>query len=187
MLNSDDCFEPTRIDEMVEAVAATDADWGFSAVSCIDASGVPVKDTDGCARGLDRRGRGPDPRKRHGRFGAPGREQCRGLHRQSFLFQETLRPPRRIRQPSLQPRLGFLLARALALRALLRAPAPVPLPRPREQHDQGTELRDPAGSFEHAVRLPFGRIDPAADQSAGAVPPQPRHSLRRAPPRDGRR
>ena len=43
------------------------------------------------------------------------------------------------------------------------------------------------GSFEHAVRLPFGRIDPAADQSTGAVPPQPRHSLRRPPPRDGRR
>jgi len=46
ILNSDDCFEPSRLEEMVEAVAATDADWGFSAVSCIDGSGVPIKDAE---------------------------------------------------------------------------------------------------------------------------------------------
>ena len=40
VLNSDDCFEITRIAEMVNAVAGVGADWGFSAVSCMGADGA---------------------------------------------------------------------------------------------------------------------------------------------------
>jgi glycosyltransferase involved in cell wall biosynthesis len=44
VLNSDDCFEPARVDAMVRAVGGAGADWGFSAVSCIDAVGDPLGD-----------------------------------------------------------------------------------------------------------------------------------------------
>ena len=45
VLNSDDCFLPTRIEEMVEEIAGVGADWGFSAVSCMDADALPLKAT----------------------------------------------------------------------------------------------------------------------------------------------
>jgi glycosyltransferase involved in cell wall biosynthesis len=42
LLNSDDAFEIERIARMVEAVAGTDSEWGFSAIRVIDASGHAV-------------------------------------------------------------------------------------------------------------------------------------------------
>ena len=39
LLNSDDAFEPTRIAQMVDAVAGTASDWGFSNLRIIDAQG----------------------------------------------------------------------------------------------------------------------------------------------------
>ena len=188
VLNSDDCFEPTRIEEMVEAVAATDADWGFSAVSCIDASGVPGQRTP--------RMRAPP--------GSPGQgtssaKVTRSV-RHSWARAMSPSPPAIFSFPgnssTSSTDSATIGTTTTGISACGRSGAPspaivprsaVPLPRPCEQHHQGTEPRDPAGSFEHAVRLPFGRVDPAADQSAGAVPPQPRHSLRRPPPCDGRR
>lgn len=42
VLNSDDCFEPRRVEAMVDEVVATGARWGFSAVTFIDAAGCEV-------------------------------------------------------------------------------------------------------------------------------------------------
>jgi glycosyltransferase involved in cell wall biosynthesis len=42
VLNSDDGFAPERIAAMVDAVAAVGADWGFSAVACIDPAGAVI-------------------------------------------------------------------------------------------------------------------------------------------------
>jgi len=42
LLNSDDLFEPERIARMVDAVAGTDSDWGFSALRIVDAEGKPA-------------------------------------------------------------------------------------------------------------------------------------------------
>jgi glycosyltransferase involved in cell wall biosynthesis len=42
VLNSDDVFAPTRIATMIDAIACTDAEWGFSRVACIDAAGSDV-------------------------------------------------------------------------------------------------------------------------------------------------
>lgn len=39
LLNSDDLFEPERIARMVDAVAGTDSDWGFSAIRIVDGEG----------------------------------------------------------------------------------------------------------------------------------------------------
>ena len=42
VLNTDDRFTPGRIAAMVEAIAGTGADWGFSRAACIDAGGSPL-------------------------------------------------------------------------------------------------------------------------------------------------
>jgi hypothetical protein len=42
VLNSDDLFAPDRIETMVDAIAARDIEWGFSAVSFIDEREVPL-------------------------------------------------------------------------------------------------------------------------------------------------
>jgi GT2 family glycosyltransferase len=42
VLNSDDRFAATRLEVMVDAVAARGAAWGFSRVDCIDADGVGI-------------------------------------------------------------------------------------------------------------------------------------------------
>ena len=42
ILNSDDLYEPDRIERMVEATAGAGAEWAFSGVSFIDAEGEPI-------------------------------------------------------------------------------------------------------------------------------------------------
>lgn len=42
VLNSDDRFAPTRLAVMVDSVACTGAEWGFSRVDCIDPTGSPI-------------------------------------------------------------------------------------------------------------------------------------------------
>ena len=42
LLNSDDLFEPERIARMVDAVAGTDSEWGFSAIRVVDGEGRPA-------------------------------------------------------------------------------------------------------------------------------------------------
>ncbi len=42
VLNSDDLFEPARIETMVREVAATGASWGFSAITFVDAAGAEI-------------------------------------------------------------------------------------------------------------------------------------------------
>jgi hypothetical protein len=42
VLNSDDAFEPTRIERMVDEVAATGATWGFSSAAFVDDAGAAV-------------------------------------------------------------------------------------------------------------------------------------------------
>jgi glycosyltransferase involved in cell wall biosynthesis len=42
LLNSDDVFEPERIERMVDAIAGTDSDWGFSAIRIVDGEGGPA-------------------------------------------------------------------------------------------------------------------------------------------------
>ena len=44
VLNSDDCFATDRIARMVDEVAGVGADWGFSAVTCIDDAGAPLSE-----------------------------------------------------------------------------------------------------------------------------------------------
>ena len=41
-LNSDDAFAPTRIERIVDEVAATGATWGFSSAAFIDDAGAPI-------------------------------------------------------------------------------------------------------------------------------------------------
>jgi glycosyltransferase involved in cell wall biosynthesis len=47
ILNSDDCFLPTRIEKMVHHVAAMNADWGFAGVDIINAQGEVDKSAQG--------------------------------------------------------------------------------------------------------------------------------------------
>jgi hypothetical protein len=42
LLNSDDAFEPERIERMVAAVAGTGSAWGFSAIRIVDDRGAPA-------------------------------------------------------------------------------------------------------------------------------------------------
>jgi hypothetical protein len=45
-LNSDDVFAPNRIEEMIQAVHQSGAEWGFSRCALIDKDGKPITDAD---------------------------------------------------------------------------------------------------------------------------------------------
>lgn len=53
VLNSDDGFAPERIQRMVEEVACSGSDWGFTNVQIIDAAGMPVKNPTPGSRAAD--------------------------------------------------------------------------------------------------------------------------------------